>query len=195
MTYTDARSYPGNDAQKPVTEAMLCEPHGRHNYHEYRHVLTVSSGSAEGIHFWARYGLLRTLHRNCSWFHAALRFNSSHLAADEYEQGLDYLRTVDPLRREFFDTNATIEAFVLAITDYAAIERLLEQPADADQDVVHWAWRGVILGLESWRHMATMILAGKMEDFAITIPGTDLKAFMQRSKGLLELYKAAGAGQ
>jgi hypothetical protein len=196
MTYCDDHSYPGNDvAQKPMTEAMLSKSHGTYNYGEYRRVLTVSNGSSENIHFWARYGVLRILHRTSSWLHAALRFNSSHLPVDEYEHGLDYLRAVNPIQRQFSDAKDTIEAFVLAVSDYAAIERLLEQPADTDQDVLYWARRGVTLGMESWRHMTKMILAGQMELIEMSVECPDFNEFMKRSAVLLDQYKAAGAGQ
>lgn len=196
MTYCDDHSYPGNDvAQKPVTEAMLSTAHGTHNYEEYRRVLTASSGSAESIHFWARYGVLRILHRTSSWLHAALRFNSSHLPEDEYEHGLDYLRAVNPMQREFSDAKDTIEAFVLAVTDYATIGRLLEQPVDTDQDVLYWALRGATLGMESWRHMTKMILNGQIDLSEMSVQCHDLTEFMERSEALLAQYKAAGAGK
>jgi hypothetical protein len=196
MTYCDDHSYPSNDVpQKPVTEAMLSTAHGTHNYEEYRRVLSASSGCAEGIHFWARYGVLRILHRTSSWLHAALRFNSSNLPEDEYEHGLDYLRAVNPMQREFSEAKDTIEAFVLAVSDYAAIERLLVQPVDTDQDVLYWARRGVTLGLESWRHMTNMITTGRIQPIEMDIPCPDLTEFMERSDLLLNQYKTAGAGQ
>jgi hypothetical protein len=84
---------------------------------------------------------------------------------------------------------------VLAVTDYAAVERLLEPPADADQDVLYWARRGATLGLESWRFMVNLIITGKMQPIDMAISYPDLTEFMERSEVLLALYKAAGAGQ
>jgi hypothetical protein len=196
MTYSNENSYSNDQIpQKPVTDAMKSKPHGTHNYQEYRRVLTASCGSPEFIHYWAQDGVLRILHRSSSWFHAALRFNSKNMPEDEYEYGLDYLRAVDPILREFSVFKGTVKAFVLAVSDYSAIERLFDQPADADPDVLYWAQRGIIMGLESWRHMASLILTGKMQPIEMDIPCPDLQEFMMRSESLLKRYKTTGADQ
>jgi hypothetical protein len=139
--------------------------------------------------------VFRILHRTTSWLHVHLRVNSRYVPVDEYEHGLDYLRAVDPILREFSIFKGTFEAFVLAVSDYSAIERLFEEPADADPDVLYWARRGVLLGLDSWRHMANRIITGQMEPIEMDVPYPDLHEFMKRSEQLLAQYKTAGGGQ
>ncbi|WP_338924241.1 hypothetical protein V0M98_32030 (plasmid) [Pseudomonas silesiensis] len=196
MTYSDDHSYPGNDVpQKPMTEAMLSTPHGTYNYEEYRHVLTVAGGSTESLHFWATYGVFRILHRTSSWWSAALRHGSQNLPADEYEHGLDYLRAVYPIIREFEGSKGSMETFVLSVSDYPAIESLLSLSSHPDSALLYWAKRGVVFGLESLRFMSNLISDGKMQPLELEFPCPDLAEFMKRSELLLKQYESVNSVQ
>lgn len=148
--------------QKPVSLEMLSEPHGLHNYAEYREVLHASRNSQENVHFWARYGLARFLGRRCRHLSTSLRINCSSLVEDEYGQLLTFFRMASPMLVELEQRLPSAEDFALRVQDYSSLNRLLSRDLAVDDDVLHWARFGVFEGVDSWRHVSDMVLTGKM---------------------------------
>lgn len=186
MTYSDDYSYASDSVpQKSVTQDMRSEPHGVHNYDEYRQVMSVAATSSENIHYWAHYGIIRTLHRRSAWTNAALRANLGQIPDDEIDLCLDYVRAVGPIFNEFHRSSNGREEFFLRVCDHTASEKLLSLDAYADQNVLHWAKIGLVEGLKSQRFMCGLIMSGEMGASLLELFDQDPAVFIERCDKLL----------
>lgn len=178
-------------SQKPVTEEMLRETHGRHNFAEFREVIDAASGRQENLHFWARYGLTRYLGRLCRHLGTSLRYNCSSIAIDEYEQWIHFLRVAWPMLKELETSLPGFEDYVIRVQDYTSLNRLLSQDQVLGGNVLHWARVGVFEGVDSWRHMSKMVLSGKMPMLPLRGVAHEPDAFLRHAELLLAAHRVA----
>jgi hypothetical protein len=148
---------------------MRREPHGLHNLHEYRSVLAECGDSQEDVHFWARFGLHRMVHRYYVGLKSALEFDASSLDADEQAQAMSYLAEIGEILATAELGRPAMDEGTSRVQDFAALDTLLSLTASEPSNVMYWARIGVIEGLRSWRFMSEQVLSGKLE--AIVLEG------------------------
>lgn len=144
-------------AQKPITQAMLDEPHGPHNFNEYREVIEAVRGDEGNLHFWARYGLTRRLGRFCRHLNSSLRVSCRSIADDEFDIWLGFLRVAGPMLRELEQSPPDWAEFACKVQDFKGLGDILERSPVGD-NLVYWARFGVFEGVASWVHMSEMNL-------------------------------------
>ena len=177
--------------QKPVTQAMLDEPHGLHNFAEYREVMDAVKNAPENQYFWARYGLTRYLGRRCRHLGTSLRVNCSSIAEDEFDQWLCFLRMTAPMLRELEQFLPSMEDCVLRVQDYSSLNRLLSQKQESENNVQYWARFGIFEGIDSWRHMSTMVLDGKMPLLELKGITHEPEAFIRHADLLIAEHRSS----
>ncbi|MBI6885872.1 hypothetical protein [Pseudomonas putida] len=190
MTYSDEFSYQSAECpQKPVTLEMRSEPHGRFNYDEYAHVLSVASDHSDDLSFWARWGVNQIMNRMLIWYMNELRFGGEgFLPSDEQDQALDYLRAVGPISRAAEPLKPAPLDFVGRVQDIASCERILSMTQHEDENLLYWAKKGVVLGLDGWKAMSS--LAPKIIEVFADMPGEkpNFEAFLPECERLLEAF-------
>lgn len=177
--------------QKPVSQAMMSEPHGIHNYAEYREVIDATKNRQENVFFWARYGLNRLLGRVCRQLNASLRFNCSSIADDEYDKWLCFLRVVAPMQRELEQCLPSTEDFAIRVQDYSSLNRLLSKEQASGDNVLYWARYGVFEGLESWRLMSNMVISNKIPPIELRGVTHEPEAFLRHADLLIAAHQTA----